>query len=163
MNIQLLFFILCFLHCFISCTQNKNTEQLPNSIIVFNQDVNSKQYDAKETFRKSMKEKQYSFYSHRRCDSTVSLQDIKKHRKNKIFNGEKEIVKDSIYIKITFIDDCCQNYIGYLNFQKDTIKLSYENISSTLCDCYCKYFYTFSLPKKNYEGKNIFLNNKKYQ
>lgn len=159
----ILLLISCFSLYFTSCKQNKKVESSNiNDTIV--QDFTVKDFDLeKAASQKNMTEKQYSFYSYRKCDSAVSLQDIRKYKKREILNTKKEIIKDSIYISFTFIDDCCREYIGHLNLYQDTIKLSYENVSRTPCDCYCKYSYAFSLPKKIYEGKNIFLNDIKYQ
>ena len=153
----LLSFTLYLIFCFVSCQQNKKVEQLNVNDIITMQDVNSKR-----EFFKAMKEKQYNFYSYKKCDSTVSLKDIKKYGIRKWFNNRKQIINDSIIIKFDFIDDCCLEYIGHLTPKQDTVKLSYENISTMPCDCYCKYSYIFALSKKVYEKDSIYLNNKKY-
>jgi hypothetical protein len=154
----ILSFICCLIFCFISCQQNKKLEQLNVNDIIVIQGINSKR-----EFFKAMKEKQYNFYSYKKCDSAVSLKDIKRYGIRKWFNNSKQIINDSIIIKFDFIDDCCLEHIGHLTLAQDTVKLSYENISTTACDCYCKYSYIFALSKKIYEKNSIQLNNKKYQ
>jgi hypothetical protein len=112
----------------------------------------------RQNFKISMQKKAYNFTCFKQCDENVTGSNIiNKYGRKKLYDIMKNIQRDSISIKFSFIDACCQEFIGNVEKKGDTLKLSYEDISGERCDCYCAYNYEYSLPLTKYFSRFILL------
>lgn len=123
----------------------------------------------RQDFIVTMKKKNFSFNCYDKCvdGEGVSSEELRKYGRRKPFDIKRKIDNDTLRIKFKFISDCCLEYIGDIEKKEDTLRLIYNNISYTPCDCYCYYYYEYFLPADKYNSKFIYLgdslitNNKK--
>lgn len=140
-------------------TKNKS-ESLSEKIVTWEEDekeMKSGLIKKRQDFILTMQKKKFSFSCFDKCEDGggVSREDLRKYVKRKPINIKKKVINDTINIKFKFISDCCLEYIGDVDKNGDTLRLSFKNISYKPCDCYC--YYEYCLPIDKYDYKFIYL------
>lgn len=121
--------------------------------------LKEEQSNKRQDFVLTMQNKSFNFLCYDECEGGVGVsgEELRKYGRRKPFDIKRKINNDTLKIKFKLISDCCLEYVGDVEKNEDTLRLSFENISYTPCDCYCYYYCEYFLPVDKYDSKFIYL------
>lgn len=90
------------------------------------------------------------------CNETIGLNFYKNRLINKFQNH------DTLYLQISFVDNCGIQYKGNLENKKDSILLNFENISEVYVACNCLFFMNIIISEVPDASSCIYINNEEY-
>lgn len=167
MKFNFLFIIIPFI-LFFSCRNAVNTEK--------GEDSNDKEQTAQEKIlheseieetaenevedNKSPQKKMLALKLIYNCDMNKkypSEELLSKYAKRQPYNVVQRKDGSRIYIEFSFLDDCCTRHQAYAEI-RDTIKISTTQITKEVCECWCNYRYSVSIPVKKLKKMPISIN-----
>ena len=90
------------------------------------------------------------------CNETIGLNFYKNRLITKFQNY------DTLYLQISFVDNCGIQYKGNIGNKKDSILLNFENISKAYVACNCLFFMDILISEVADTSSCIYINNEEY-
>lgn len=111
-------------------------------------------------FKERMREKDFVFKDDGCKQGMVGEEDMNKYRGKGAYNILSMSTDTTFIVDFSFIDNCCLDYIGDIDWVDDTLKLKYSLNAFTPCDCSCSYCSSFEIQTKGKSYKTVTLNGK---
>jgi hypothetical protein len=150
-----LFISILFIHC--SCTEiHKNNEG--EGDLLWDYDAELKDIEEeREHFKSLMVRDGYFFQSYAQF---FGLEDSAFLATKRIGYGiplampKIERREDTVLVSFAIAEFGCHEYVGYLNFEKDTLTLTFKNISSSSCSYFSFYHLEYGIPQEMLKSTN---------